>query len=137
MSTDLTQMIRDRMVPFAKTLGIEPVEVTPDKVVATVKVREDLSTSPTTMHGGAIMAIADTLGAVGTVVNIPRGARTTTLESKTNFFRAIPVGESLTAESIPLHKGRSTHVWQTRLMREDGKLAAIVTQTQMVLMPDK
>lgn len=136
MSAELTQMIRDRMVPFAKTLGIEPVEVTQDIVVATVKVREDLSTTPTTMHGGAIMAIADTLGAVGTVVNMPRGARTTTLESKTNFFRAIPVGETLQAESTPLHKGRSTQVWQTRLMREDGKLAAIVTQTQMVLMPD-
>jgi len=137
MSTDLTQMIRDRMVPFAKTLGIEPVEVTQDIVIATVKVREDLSTTPTTMHGGAIMAIADTLGAVGTVVNMPRGARTTTLESKTNFFRAIPVGETVRAESTPLHKGRSTQVWQTRLMREDGKLAAVVTQTQMILMPDK
>lgn len=137
MSNDLTQMIRDRMVPFAKTLGIEPVEVTQDIVIATVKVREDLSTTPTTMHGGAIMAIADTLGAVGTVVNMPRGARTTTLESKTNFFRAIPVGETVRAESTPLHRGRSTQVWQTRLLREDGKLAAIVTQTQMVLMPDK
>jgi len=137
MSDDLTQMIRDRMVPFAKTLGIEPVEVTQDIVIATVKVREDLSTTPTTTHGGAIMAIADTLGAVGTVVNMPRGARTTTLESKTNFFRAIPVGETLRAESTPLHRGRSTQVWQTRLMREDGKLAAVVTQTQMVLMPDK
>lgn len=136
MSENYADRIRERMVPFARTLGIEPVEVTQDKVVATVKVREDLSTSPTTMHGGAIMAVADTLGAVGAVVNMPKGAWTTTLESKTNFFRAIPVSTTMTAESTPLHKGRTTQVWQTRLMREDGKLAAVVTQTQMVLMKE-
>lgn len=137
MSAELTKIIADRAVPMARTLGLELVDVDLDKVVAKVKVREEISTSPTVMHGGAIMAVADNLGAIGTVVNMERGARTTTLESKTNFFRAIPVGDTLMAESIPLHKGRSTQVWQTKLYREDGKLAAVVTQTQMVLYPDK
>ena len=137
MSDDLIKIFNDRAVPMAKTLGIELTEITPDKIVATVPVREDLSTSPTVMHGGALMAVADTLGAIGTVVNMPREARTTTMESKTNFFRAIAVGETLIAEATPLHKGRKTQVWQTRLLREDGKLVALVTQTQMVLYPDK
>jgi len=137
MSAELTKMIADRAVPMARTLGVELVDVDLDKVVAKVAVREELSTSPTVMHGGAIMAVADNLGAIGTVVNMARGARTTTLESKTNFFSAIPVGTTLTAESVPLHKGRTTQVWQTSLYREDGKLAAVVTQTQMVLYPDK
>ncbi|MXW92921.1 MAG: PaaI family thioesterase [Rhodospirillaceae bacterium] len=121
---------------MARTLGIELVDVDPDRVVATVEARAALSTSADAMHGGAIMAVADTLGAIGTVANMPRGARTTTIESKTNFFRAIPVGSTLTAESTPLHKGRTTQVWQTRLTGENGKLAALVTQTQMVLYPE-
>jgi len=137
MSIELTKKIADQVVPMARTLGVQLVDVERDKVIANVPVREELSTSPTTMHGGAIMAIADNLGAIGTVVNMERCARTTTLESKTNFLRAVPVGTTLTAESVPLHKGRSTQVWQTKLYREDGKLAAVVTQTQMVLYPDK
>ena len=136
MSAELTKLFADRMVPIALTLGLELVDVDPDKVVAKVEVRDDLSTSSEAMHGGAIMAVADTLGAIGTVANMPRGARTTTIESKTNFFRAVPAGSTLTAESTPLHKGRTTQVWQTRLIGENGKLAALVTQTQMVLYPD-
>ncbi len=137
MSVELTKKIAAQVVPMARTLGVQLVDVERDKIVANVPVREELSTSPTMMHGGAIMAVADYLGAIGTVVNMERGAWTTTLESKTNFFRAVPVGTTLTAEAVPLHKGRSTQVWQTSLYREDGKLAAIVTQTQMVLYPDK
>ncbi len=136
MSADLTTLFADRMVPMGRTLGLELVDVDPDRVVATVEARDELCTSSEAMHGGAIMAVADTLGAIGTVANMPRGARTTTIESKTNFFRAVPAGTTLTAESTPLHKGRTTQVWQTRLTVENGKLAALVTQTQMVLYPN-
>ena len=115
MSAELTKLFADRAVPMALTLGLELVDVDPDKVVARVIARDELSTSSEAMHGGAIMAVADTLGAIGTVANMPRGARTTTIESKTNFFRAVPAGSTLTAESTPLHKGRTTQVWQTRL----------------------
>jgi uncharacterized protein (TIGR00369 family) len=87
------------------------------------------------MHGGAIMAFADALGAIGTVLNIPRDANTTTIESKTNFISAAREGSTINAESTPIHTGKRTCVWQTRITREDGKLVAIVTQTQMVLLP--
>ena len=137
MSAELTALFADLMVPMGRTLGLELVDVDPDRVVARVEARAELSTSSDAMHGGAIMAVADTLGAIGTVANMPRGARTTTIESKTNFFRAVPVGSTLTAEATPLHKGRTTQVWQTRLTGENGKLAALVTQTQMVLRPEK
>ena len=136
MSAELTKLFTEHTVPMARTLGIELVDVDPDRVVAKVEARAELSTSADAMHGGAIMAVADTLGAIGTVANMPRGARTTTIESKTNFFRAVPVGSTLTAEATPLHKGRTTQVWQTRLTGENGKLAALVTQTQMVLYPE-
>jgi uncharacterized protein (TIGR00369 family) len=85
------------------------------------------------MHGGAIMAFADTLGAVGTVLNLPPGAGTTTIESKTNFFAAAPAGATVTGVSTPLHRGRRTMVWQTQVALADGKPVALVTQTQMVL----
>lgn len=136
MSAELTKLFTEHTVPMARTLGIELVDVDRDRIVAKVEARAELSTSADAMHGGAIMAVADTLGAIGTVANMPRGARTTTIESKTNFFRAVPVGSTLTAESTPLHKGRTTQVWQTRLTGENGKLAALVTQTQMVLHPE-
>ena len=83
------------------------------------------------------MALADNLGGVATVVNLPKGARTATIESKTNFFVAIPVGETARAECTPLHRGRTTMVWQTRITRSDGRLCAMVTQTQLVLLPKK
>ena len=102
-------------------------------VVATMLVRPDLCTAGGVCHGGAYMAFADTVGAVGTVVNLPPNARTTTIESKTNFMGAAPVNTQITAESIPLHRGKSTQVWQTTIKSEAGKLCAIVTQTQMVL----
>jgi 1,4-dihydroxy-2-naphthoyl-CoA hydrolase len=125
--------IADRL-PFAKLLGLKVTSVTPDRVEAEMLVREDLCTLPAILHGGAVMAFADTLGAVGTVANLPEGATTTTIESKTNFFAAVPAGEIAKAECTPLHRGRTTQVWQTRVTRADGKLCAIITQTQMVLL---
>ena len=98
-----------------------------------LKVREDLCTRPDVLHGGAYMAFADTIGAVATVANLKEGETTTTIESKTNFFAAIPLGDTARAECTPLHKGRSTMVWQTKITRGDGRLCAVVTQTQMVL----
>ena len=120
-------------LPFAKLLGLEITTVTPERVEARLPVREDLCTRPAVLHGGAVMALADTLGAIATVANLPAGATTTTIESKTNFFAAIAVGDTARAETTPLHRGRTTMVWQTRISRGDGRLAALVTQTQLVL----
>lgn len=114
-------------------LGIDLVEVTPDRIVARMLVRAELCTVGGVLHGGAFMAFADTIGAVGTVVNLPPKTRTTTIESKTNFMGAAAVGTTVTADSVPLHKGKSTQVWQTSIRSEAGKLCAVVTQTQMVL----
>ena len=98
-----------------------------------LQVREDLCTRPAVLHGGAVMALADTLGAIATVANLAEGTTTTTIESKTNFFAAIPVGDTARAECTPLHRGRTTMVWQTRVTRSDGRVAALVIQTQLVL----
>jgi uncharacterized protein (TIGR00369 family) len=114
-------------------MGVELKVVEPDKVVATMKVRPDLCTAGDTLHGGAIMAFADTLGAVGTVVNLPPGRRTTTLNSSTQFMAGAKVGSTVTGESTPLHRGKTTSVWQTRITSEEGRLCAVVTQTQLVL----
>lgn len=118
---------------FPETLGIRFVSVTPEKVVAELAVRDNLCTVPGILHGGAVMAFGDTLGAVGTSMNLPPGAGTTTLESKTNFFSAGRAGTVITGESVPLHRGRRTMVWQTNVLSAEGKLIAQVTQTQMVL----
>ena len=118
---------------FPGLMGVEISEATKDKIVASMLVRPDLCTAGGVCHGGAFMAFADTVGAIGTVVNLPPNTRTTTIESKTNFMGAAPVDTRVIAESIPLHKGRTTQVWQTTLRTEAGKLCAIVTQTQMVL----
>src|SRR5947209_2033358 len=120
-------------LPFAKLMGIDVVSVTPDLVIGELKVREDLCTRPNVLHGGATMAFADTIGAVATVANLREGESTTTIESKTNFFAAIPLGDTARAECTPLHRGRTTMVWQTKITRGDGRLAAVVIQTQMVL----
>jgi uncharacterized protein (TIGR00369 family) len=118
-----------------KTLGLRFIEAAPERVVAELPVTDALCTTPGVCHGGAIMAFADTVGAVSTFLNLPQGAGTTTLESKTNFFAAGRVGETLRAESTPLHRGKRTMAWQTRVSGEDGRLCALVTQTQMVLEP--
>ena len=121
---------------YSRYLGLTYTEATKECVRAELTVTADHVTVPDILHGGAVMSIADDVGAVGTVLNLPAGARTSTLESKTNFLRGIPLGEKARAEATPLHIGRTTMVWQTRISREDGKLAAVVTQTQIVL-PNK
>jgi uncharacterized protein (TIGR00369 family) len=121
--------------PFSRLMGVEIVSAEKEAVRARLVVRPDLCTAGHIMHGGAIMAFADALGAIGTVLNIPRDANTTTIESKTNFISAAREGTTIQAESTPIHIGKRTCVWQTRITREDGKLLAIVTQTQMVLLP--
>lgn len=127
------ERMRAQAMPFARLMGIELGELNPDRVTATLTVREDLCTTPAVLHGGAAMALADTVGAVATVLNLPEGAGTTTIESKTNFLRGAPVGSVVTAECTPLHRGRRTMVWQTRITDAEGRLVAVVTQTQMVL----
>ena len=114
-------------------LGIEFTDVTPDKVIAQLAVRKDLCTIGDNLHGGAIMAFADTLGAVAAILNMPQGARTTTIESKTNFIGGASMGSRVTGESVPVHKGRTTVVCQTTIRSEAGKLVALVTQTQLVI----
>ena len=130
---DMLARIRGEMLPFAELLGIEFVSVAPDKIVAEMTVREDLCTRPAVLHGGAIMAFADTLGATGTILNLPDGAGTTTVESKTNFIAAAPLGARIIGEATPVHRGRRTMVWQTRISTGEGRLVAVVTQTQLVL----
>jgi uncharacterized protein (TIGR00369 family) len=131
---DLAASIQDRLRGlFPDLLGIELTEVAPERVAARLTVRDELCTTGKALHGGAIMAFADTLGAVGTFVNLPQGTRTTTIESKTNFLGAAPLGARILGESTPVHRGRTTMVWQTRITLETGKLVALVMQTQMVL----
>ena len=108
-------------------------EATPTRVVASLQVRPDLCTAGGILHGGAHMAFADTLGAVGTVLNLPQGKRTTTTDSSTKFIGSAPAGSVVTGESVPLHRGRTTMVWQTSIRNAEGKLCAVVTQTQLVL----
>ena len=121
-------------MPFAELKGVQFVEAEKDRVVAKMTIRPDLCTLGNIAHGGAIMALADSVGAAATVINLPEDAKgTTTLESKTNFIGGAKEGATLIATATPVHRGRRTQVWTTRLETEDGKLVAIVTQTQMVL----
>jgi len=130
---DMLARIRQQPLPFAELLGIEFVGAAPDKVTAQMTVREDLCTRPAVLHGGAIMAFADTLGATGTILNLPDGAGTTTIESKTNFVAPAPAGTRVIGEATPVHRGRRTMIWQTRISTAEGRLVALVTQTQLVL----
>jgi uncharacterized protein (TIGR00369 family) len=118
---------------FPGLMGVQLVEVTPERVVATLQVRPDLCTSGGILHGGAAMAFADTLGAVGTVINLAAGKRTTTTDSSTKFIAGARVDTVVTGECLALHRGRTTQVWQTSIRTADGKLCAVVTQTQLVL----
>jgi 1,4-dihydroxy-2-naphthoyl-CoA hydrolase len=127
----------DVQPPFAELMGMKITHLSRDKVVAELFVRDELENRMGVLHGGAIMAFADNLGGTATIANLPEGARTATIESKTNFFAPIPIGDTARAECTPLHRGRSTMVWQTRVTRNDGRLCAIVTQTQIVILPDK
>ena len=130
---DPLDKLRDLKLPFSELLGMRFIEADKERVVAELIVRDELCTRPAVIHGGAIMAFADTVGAVGTVMNLREGQGTTTIESKTNFFAGAKVGTLLTAESVPLHRGRRTQVWETRITNPDSRLVAKVTQTQMVL----
>jgi len=130
---DTLARINQTPLPFATLLGIEFVSAAPDRIVARMNVRDDLCTRPAVLHGGAIMAFADTLGAVGTIVNLPKGAGTTTIESKTNFVAPAPAGTQVTGEATPIHRGRRTMIWQTRVTNAEGRLVALVTQTQLVI----
>ena len=120
-------------MPFADLMGVEITERGKDRVVGRLTVREDLCTAGGILHGGAFMAFADALGAIGGFLNLPAGARTTTLESKTNFLGSAKVGTTVTGEAAPLHIGRRSSVWQTKITNADGKLLALVLQTQMTV----
>ena len=130
---DALAKLKSEMLPFAELLRIEFTHAAPDRVVAEMTVREELCTRPAVLHGGAIMAFADTIGATGTILNLPEGAGTTTIESKTNFIAPAPLGTRVTGESTPVHRGRRTMVWQTRITTAEGRLVALVTQMQLVL----
>ncbi|MAW87060.1 MAG: phenylacetic acid degradation protein [Phyllobacteriaceae bacterium] len=119
--------------PFGRLLGVRVISAEPDRVEAELTVTPELGNRNGVMHGGAIIGLADNMGGTATFINLSEGQGTTTVESKTNFFRAIEVGSTIRAVCEPLHKGRKTMVWQIRILREDGKLAAIVTQTQLII----
>ena len=119
--------------PFPRLIGVEIVEATKARVLARLKVREELCRSGKTMHGGAVMAFADMTASIAAFLNLPEGCATTTIESKTNFLSAATEGSLIEAETVPFHVGRRSSVWQTQVKRADGKLIAVVTQTQMVL----
>ena len=123
----------DIQPPFAELMGMKVTHISREKVVAELFVRDELENRMGVLHGGAIMAFADNLGGTATMANLPPGARTSTIESKTNFFAPIPIGDTARAECTPLHRGRTTMVWETRITRNDGRLCAIVTQTQIVM----
>jgi len=131
---DIIATIHERMKGlFPDLLGIRLMEALQERVTASLIARPELCTSGNVLHGGAIMAFADTLGAVATVLNLPPGARTVTLESKTNFISPAPVGSEVKGECAAFHRGRRTMVWQTKITSAEGKLVAVVTQTQMVI----
>jgi 1,4-dihydroxy-2-naphthoyl-CoA hydrolase len=121
-------------MPFANLMGVEITTREKTRVVGRLTVREDLCTAGGILHGGAYMAFADSLGAIGGFLNLAEGARTTTLESKTNFLGSAKVGQTVVGEATPLHIGRRSSVWQTKISSEDGRLLALVTQTQMTIL---
>jgi 1,4-dihydroxy-2-naphthoyl-CoA hydrolase len=126
--------LRTLLAPlFPGLMGLEISEASPERIVAAMRVRPDLCTTGDSLHGGALMAFADTLGGVGTFVNLPPGKRTTTIESSTKFIGAAKVGSVVTGECTALHRGRTTMVWQTRITSDAGKLCGVVIQTQLVL----
>ena len=131
LTTAALQTLLDPLFPGL--MGVRITAAAPDRVQAELLVRPDLCTAGGILHGGATMAFADTLGAVGTVLNLPAGKRTTTTDSSTKFIASVKVGSTATAECLALHRGRSTMVWQTTIHNADGKLCAVVTQTQLVL----
>src|SRR5262252_2253381 len=130
---DLLTRLRAQPLPFAALLGIDLISAEPERIIGEMTVRPELCTRPDVLHGGAIMAFADTLGALATIANLRDGADTTTIESKTSFIGPAPVGSRIVGETTPIHRGRRTMVWQTRVTTAEGKLVAVVLQTQLVL----
>jgi uncharacterized protein (TIGR00369 family) len=129
--------LADKQPPFAQFLGMKVTSISPERVTAELFAREELNNRFGIMHGGALMALADNLGGTAATANLKDGQSTTTIESKTNFFAAVPIGDTAYAECTALHRGRTTMVWQTRVTRGDGRLCALVTQTQLVLNSSK
>jgi 1,4-dihydroxy-2-naphthoyl-CoA hydrolase len=131
LDLDTIQKMFDPLLPGL--MGVRLTELAPDRVVGEMQVRPDLCTAGNILHGGAYMAFADTLGAVGTIVNLAPGKRTTTTDSSTKFIAGARVNTTVVGESIALHRGRTTMVWQTTVRNAEGKLCAVVTQTQLLL----
>jgi 1,4-dihydroxy-2-naphthoyl-CoA hydrolase len=131
LSVDDIQKILDPLLPGL--LGVRILTLEPERVVAELAVRPDLCTTGEILHGGACMAFADTLGAVGTFINMPPGKRTTTTDSSTKFIGGARVNTTVVGECVALHRGRTTMVWQTTIRSAEGKLCAVVTQTQLLL----
>src|SRR5215207_9534760 len=127
--------IEEALPAFARFMGVRVTSASRDRVEAALTVHGDYANRTGVLHGGAVMAFADILGGTASVLNVPDGARTTTIESKTNFFRAVPVGETARAVCIPLHRRRTTMVWQTTITGADGRDSAIITQVQLVMRP--
>lgn len=132
MTIDPAELTERHKGCLPELLGVRFTEATKDRIVAELSIRDALKTFGGRLHGGAIMAFADTVAATATVLNLPPGASTTTLESKTNFFAAGRAG-TVRAEATPLHRGKRTMVWQTRITDEAGRLLSLTIQTQMVL----
>ncbi|UNC15932.1 PaaI family thioesterase [Acidiphilium multivorum] len=130
---DLLTRLKAQRLPFAALLGIELVSADTDRIVGQMTARSEFCTQPAVLHGGAIMAFADTLGALATVANLVEGTGTTTIESKTNFIGAAPAGTCVIGETLPVHKGQRTMVWQTKISTTEGKPVALVIQTQLIL----
>jgi 1,4-dihydroxy-2-naphthoyl-CoA hydrolase len=130
---DMVSLIERYDVPFVRWLGMRFLTAVPERVTAEMIVRDDLCNQAAMLHGGALMAFADTLGACATTLNLPEGAGTTTIESKTNFLAPAPAGTKVIGECLPLHRGKRTMVWQTRITSAERGLVAVVTQTQLVL----
>ena len=133
MQYDIDTLQRLFAPGFPGLMGVRLTGLAPDRVVAELAVRPELCTTGGILHGGASMAFADTLGAIGTIVNMPAGRRTTTTDSSTKFIAAARAGTTVTGECVALHRGRTTMVWQTSIRNAEGKLCAVVTQTQLVL----
>lgn len=133
MDLDVEQIQQLFAQQFPGLMGVRLTEATPTRVVATMLVRPDLCTAGGILHGGAHMAFADTLGAIGTLLNLPQGKRTTTTDSSTKFIGGARVDTVVTGESVALHRGRTTNVWQTSIRNAEGRLCSVVTQTQLVL----
>lgn len=130
---DMLSIVQRYDMPFMRWLGLRFLSAAPERVTAEMMVRDELCNGSSILHGGALMVFADTLGACATSLNLPEGASTTTIESKTNFLAPAPAGTKVIGESLPLHRGRRTMVWQTRITSEEGHLVAVVTQTQLVI----